>query len=87
MYLYNIPLDHPDAPKRTPELMEAFEDLAYMGQDYASHHFLYLREENFLCENALELMNRTISDLLGYDIDEEEPEEERHEKSEALQAP
>ena len=51
-YLFNLPLDHEDAKLRTPEMMEAYSDLAAACKELAQAYDYYLKAENYLCENA-----------------------------------
>lgn len=50
-YILNIPLDHPDAKLRTPDLMEAYENLAGNCEDLIRAYKYYLEAEYYLCEN------------------------------------
>lgn len=54
-YLFNLPLNHEDSKLRTPEMMEAYSDLAAACSDLVKAYEYYLKAENYLCKDAEEM--------------------------------
>lgn len=54
-YLFNLPLDHEDSKLRTPEMMEAYSDLAAACADLVKAYEYYLKAENYLCKDSDEM--------------------------------
>lgn len=54
-YLFNIPLNHEDAKLRTPEMMEAYADLADGCRELVKAYDYYLKAENYLCKDIDEM--------------------------------
>ena len=54
-YLFNLPLNHEDSKLRTPEMMEAYSDLAAACADLVKAYEYYLKAENYLCKDADEM--------------------------------
>lgn len=54
-YLFNIPLNHEDSKLRTPELMEAYSDVAAACADLVKAYEFYLKAENYLCKDNDEM--------------------------------
>lgn len=54
-YLFNLPLNHEDSKLRTPEMMEAYSDLADACRELVKAYDYYLKAENYLCKDADEM--------------------------------
>ena len=62
-YLFNLPLNHEDSKLRTPEMMEAYDDLAAACRELVKAYDYYLKAENYLCKDADE-MSQHIEDYI-----------------------
>ena len=62
-YLFNIPLNHEDSKIRTPELMEAYQNVYYSCVDFIKAYEYYLKAENYLCADS-EAMLKHIEEYL-----------------------
>lgn len=62
-YLLNIPLSNKDSKLRTPEMMEAYSDLAAVCADLARTYEFYFKAENYLCQTEEEIFQNIVKNL------------------------
>lgn len=65
-YLFNIPLNHEDAKLRTPEMMEAYADLADACRELVRAYDYYLKAENYLCKDIDEMSKHIEEYIVRY---------------------
>lgn len=62
-YLLNIPLSNEKSKLRTPEMMEAYSDLAAACADLARTYEFYFKAENYLCQTEEDIFQNIVKNL------------------------